>query len=68
MTRGREMMMMTTAPASASQVPAVYANQPATNQFALTYATGTTSMAPAQNEPTYKLQTDVNGNQYFVQI
>lgn len=59
---------MAVAPASASQVPAVYANQPATNQFAPTYATGTTSMAPAQNEPTYKLQTDVNGNQYFVQI
>ena len=56
------------APASASQFPAFYANQPATSRFAPTYATGTTSMAPAQNVPTYKLQTDVNGNQYFVHI
>ena len=59
---------MTVAPASASQFPAFYANQPATSRFAPTYATGTTSMAPAQNVPTYKLQTDVNGNQYFVHI
>lgn len=59
---------MTVAPASASQFPAFYANQPATSRIAPTYATGTTSMAPAQNVPTYKLQTDVNGNQYFVHI
>lgn len=59
---------MTVAPASASQFPAYYATQPATSRVAPTYGTGTTSMAPAQNEPTFMLQTDVNGNQYFVQI
>jgi len=57
---------MTVAPASASQFPAFYANQPATSRFAPTYATGTTSTAPAQKQQAYTIRTDASGKQYLV--
>jgi hypothetical protein len=67
---------MAIAPASAPQqqlpptVPTYFAGQgigqPAPGQLAPTFATGTTSTAPAQKQQAYTIRTDASGKQYLV--